>query len=195
MAEMMKGKRGRMSAWFGLVIVLTLVWGLPANLSAANNTALNEASDVAQGAAQGVADEPAPAEEPAAPVVEDATPANADSPTGLPVIVEHEGEDKLGVRMAFALKQAFDKSPAFRRAASGERAIKVRITTRVEIPSRPYFGSVYSVDWLYVEGKDVLGYYLDSTLDFADSPGLEQDIEALVARTDKVATKYSYLMD
>lgn len=113
----------------------------------------------------------------------------------IPVLLEHDGEDKLGERLYLRLKETFGWSKTFRAAKKNEKALKLRLVTRTEIAERPEFGSAWMVVRLYVEGAGVLGYYLDSELGFVTQAGLEGEAEAIVAATAKTAETFSYLLE
>ncbi len=122
-------------------------------------------------------------------------PADVPSPEGIPVLVEHEGADPVGMRMALHLKETFQKSSLFRLANAEEKHISLRLVTRPQFGERPFLGSAYVVIWRYVESREVLAYYLSDRLGLVDADVVAQEAEVLVAETDKVRGRYGYLLE
>ncbi|SDB57802.1 hypothetical protein SAMN05660653_02902 [Desulfonatronum thiosulfatophilum] len=137
-------------------------------------------------------DQPVPQPRHAPPADEE----SADIPdTGIPVLVEHVGNDPVGMRLALHLKETFQKSSLFRLAGGEEKHLNLRLITRPQFPERPFLGSAYAVVWRYVESGDVLAYYLSDRLGFVDADVVAQEAEVLVAETDKVASRFRYLLE
>lgn len=113
----------------------------------------------------------------------------------IPVSVEHAGADPIGTRLAFALKETFSKSPLFRVTTDEEKKISVRVTTRAEFADRPGLASGWSVVWLFTEQSDVLGFYLESDMGFADRDAVADAAVSLASRTEEVARRFSYLFE
>lgn len=113
----------------------------------------------------------------------------------VPVFVQYGDQDPLGGRLAFAVKEAFRDSKGFRLVKSGEKALVLRLDSKVEFADRAHLGSGYSVVWVYAESSAVLSYYLESTMDFVDSETLDRTAENLVVSTDKLVGRYSYLFE
>ena len=112
------------------------------------------------------------------------------------VAVDHQGSDEVGVRLAFHMKEILNKATLFELAAGdGKKKIKVELFTKEEFEGRPGLGSVYGVVWLYSEGEGSLSYYLAGRVGVADAARVREAAEALVAETQGVAVRYSYLLD
>lgn len=127
-------------------------------------------------------------------------PAAADkkvegSDARLPVYVDYDGDDPMGQRLVFELKELFRTSAGFRLAKAGEKQVRIRLGTQVEFKDRPYLGSVYGAVWMYSEGGDVLSYYLDSAVGVVDEVSLKREVQSLATRTDRLAGRFSYLFD
>lgn len=112
-----------------------------------------------------------------------------------PVFVVHEGDDALGARLAFQVKEIFNTASLFDLNSEDVRKIRVLIKTRSEFPGRPNLGSIYSVTWIYQASENMLAHYLDGELGFIPADGVESLAEELAARTEKVSTRYSYLFE
>lgn len=113
----------------------------------------------------------------------------------LPVVIEHEGADPAGLRLAFHLKETFQKSGLFRLSKQDEKHFSLRLVTREQFADRPYLGSIYALVWRYVESKDVLAYFLGERLGFVDADIVEQEAEVLAAETDRIRERYGYLLE
>jgi hypothetical protein len=113
----------------------------------------------------------------------------------LPVLVEHDGTDPVGLRLAFHLNETFQKSDLFRLAKPEEKHFNLRLVTREQFRDRPYFGSVYVLVWRYVESKEVLAHHLGEHLGFVDADIVEQEAEVIAAKTDRIRGRYGYLLE
>lgn len=132
----------------------------------------------------------------APPVGEERDVSRADSKRlGIPVAVEHQGTDPVGMRLALHLKETFQKSGLFRLAEPEEKHLSLRLTTRAQFMDRPFLGSAYVLVWRYVESRDVLAYFLNERLGFVDADVVAQEAEVLVAETDRVTGRYGYLLE
>ena len=111
------------------------------------------------------------------------------------VYIEHEGNDELGERFTLAVKEAFRKSAGFTVADSPEKAMVLTISTKVEFTDRPHLGSASCIIWRFAEKPNVFSYYLDSEMRFVDEKIFAESAETLLARTDKLISKYFYLYE
>ena len=112
------------------------------------------------------------------------------------VSVTLEGTDSIGARLGTSLKERFNKSSLFTLNDDEEKdqpKLYVMLETKAEFPDRPGVGSVYSVCWVFKQGKGYLGYLLArelGTVSYDEVGGL---VDKLVERTDGIAAKYSNL--
>ena len=132
-----------------------------------------------------------PADKPVPAVKAEAVPAVR----RVPILVDAQGGDPFTTKLAFQFKEAVRRSEGYRLASSGEQAFAVRLIGKVEFESRPHLGSALSVSWLFRERSDVLPVLLDDSVEFVDAATLQPLVDALMARTDKLADKYAYLFD
>lgn len=123
------------------------------------------------------------------------TPSSDPTDRTTPVFVVHSGTDDTGVKLAFALKELFNRASLFRLTDQDEKKLTLQVTTRPEFPSRPRLGSVYSVTWLYSESEGTLKFFLDSEIGTVDAHDAEQIARSIAARTDAVSLRYSYLFE
>jgi hypothetical protein len=133
------------------------------------------------------ATEPAPAK----PVADKPAKVKMDRTTS--VMVEHEGTDTLGAKLAFQLKGAFNASSLFTLTEKDAPKLKVIITTASEFPSRPHIASVYSAIWAFSQADGTLSFLLAREVGVVNADDLDALIAKIAERTDGVASKYSYL--
>jgi len=114
---------------------------------------------------------------------------------GIPVVVEHHGTDPVGMRLALHLKETLQKSNLFRLSKADEKHLNLRLVTREQFAERPFLGSAYVLIWRYVESEDVLTYYLSERLNFVDSGVVLHEAEVLAEETDRVNTRFGYLLE
>ncbi|HMM37699.1 MAG TPA: hypothetical protein PKB11_02975 [Desulfovibrio sp.] len=112
----------------------------------------------------------------------------------VPVVVDYEGEDALGQRLAFELREAFRASAGFRLTGTGDKGLRLRLRAVPEFKDRPGLGSIYAVSWLFSEGGNVLSYFLDSGLGVIDEGSLKREAQSLTARTDELSGRFAYLL-
>lgn len=129
----------------------------------------------------------------AAPEKSEETGEESDS--RVPVFVQYGDQDPLGGRLAFAVKEAFRESKSFRLVKSGEKALVLKLDSKVEFADRPHLGSAYSMVWVYAESSAVLSYYLEAAIGFVDGETLDKTADDLVVSTDKLVGRYSYLFE
>ena len=112
------------------------------------------------------------------------------------VSVTLEGTDSLGARLGTRLKERFNQSSLFTLNDDEEKDIPklyLLLSTQAEFPGRPSLGSVYSVCWVFKQGKGYLGYLLARDLGVMSAEDADSLVDRLVERTDGIATKYSSL--
>ncbi len=127
---------------------------------------------------------------PAVPAVEQKV-----EPEGVPVLIEHVGNDEIGGTLALKLKENFRKSILFKLADKSGKAVRVKVISRSEFSERPEIGSVYTVVWTFAESQEVVPFYLSEELGLVSARNIESAAAALMNRTDKVAEEYKYLFD
>lgn len=126
--------------------------------------------------------------------VEDSPRKLIDRTTSISVILD--GTDSLGSRLATRLKERFNQSSLFRLNSEEEKdspELRLLLNTAPEFPARPGVGSVYSVCWVFSQGKGYLGYLLAREVGTVTADDLDGLVDRLVERTDGVAAKYSNL--
>ena len=67
------------------------------------------------------------------------------------------------------------------------------LDTKPEFPGRPGVGSIYSVSWVFKQGKGYLGYLLARDLGAVNAEDIDALVDKLVERTDGIAAKYGSL--
>lgn len=111
------------------------------------------------------------------------------------VSVEHDGADNVGGRLAYHLKELFDRSSLFTLSTKDERKIKVILRTEEEFPGRPNMSSAYAAVFVYSETEGTLKYLLSSEVGFVHSASVKEDAEVLAGKAHEVYSKYSYLFE
>jgi hypothetical protein len=94
------------------------------------------------------------------------------------------------------LKERFNQSSLFTLNDDEEKDIPklyVMVSTQPEFAGRPAVGSVYSVCWVFKQGRGYLGYLLARDLGTVSVEDVEGLVDKLVERTDGIAAKYSSL--
>ncbi|WP_051261348.1 hypothetical protein [Desulfovibrio inopinatus] len=113
----------------------------------------------------------------------------------IPLFVEHDGSDVVGIRLAYQLKEMINTSSRFNLKLDDGKKIVLAIESAEEFGDRPKLSSVYSVSWLYSSKDGALKYYLTSDVGIVDRETVTETVEALLTKTDRVANTYSYLFD
>lgn len=137
-----------------------------------------------------------PEERPATQALPD-TPQKKDEhgPKKTPVAVDHDETDPVGGRMVYHLKELLGRSSLMALTTRDEKKIVLAIKTREEFPGRPATASVFAVSWLYQAKEGSLKYFLTSEVGVVDAATLEQTVEAILLKTDKLAGTYAYLFE
>jgi hypothetical protein len=110
-----------------------------------------------------------------------------------PVAIEHDDSDPVGARLAYRLKELLGRSSLMAPTNKDEKKLVLVLKTKEEFPGRPNLCSIYAVSWLFSSREGALKYFLASEAGIVDASGVEQAAEALLGRTDKLATTYGYL--
>ncbi len=113
----------------------------------------------------------------------------------VPVLVEYDDMDNMGRRLVFNLRERFSASELFRLSNEQGEKIKVIISSQEEFPARPGLSSIYSIVWTFSYGDDVLDNYLEMEVGQISNQYLPRLAESLVAKTDEIYNRYSYLFD
>ena len=131
----------------------------------------------------------------APPAVAEPTPKKAEEATGkkTPVAIDHDDSDPVGVRLAYRVKELLGRSSLMVPTNRDEKKIVLVIKTKEEFPGRPNLCSIYSVSWLFSSREGSLKYFLASEAGIVDASNVDQAAEALLGRTDKLASTYGYL--
>ena len=112
------------------------------------------------------------------------------------ISVQIEGDDSIGARLSTKLKERFNQSNLFTLNADEERdapELRLLLSTAPEFKDRPNVGSVYSVCWVFSQGKGYLGYLLAREVGTINYDDLDAKVDKLVERTDAIAAKYGNL--
>ncbi|MDR3361932.1 MAG: hypothetical protein LBO64_03710 [Desulfovibrio sp.] len=112
------------------------------------------------------------------------------------VSIQHEGSDSIGAILAMRLKERFNQSNLFTLNDDEEKDIpklRLLLSTEPEFPGRPNVGSIYSVCWVFSQGKGYLGYLLSRDLGAVNTDDIADLVNKLTERTDGIAARYGNL--
>lgn len=110
-----------------------------------------------------------------------------------PVMVEFDGNDSTGAKLATRLKEVFNSSNLFQLQGKDVPKFRVVISSVPEFESRPSVGSAYSVVWLFSMSDDTLRHYLAMEVGVITPTGVNDLATKLVEETDTLALRYEYL--
>ncbi len=112
-----------------------------------------------------------------------------------PIVVQHEGTDSLGGKLAYQLKEIFNSGTIFALNDKDEPKLQMIISTVSEFSTRPGVGSVYCVVWAYSERPTTLSSYLAQEVGIVTPDNLADLADTLAARTSGLAAKHSYIFN
>lgn len=113
-----------------------------------------------------------------------------------PIAITGEGTDSIGAKLVMRLKERFNQSNLFSLSAEAEKdspMLMLMISTQSEFKDRPAIGSVYSICWVFKQGKGYLPFLLRHAGGIVSGEDLEALIDKLYERTDGVASRYAHL--
>lgn len=113
-----------------------------------------------------------------------------------PVAIVGEGSDSLGAKLVMRLKERFNQSNLFNLSGEVEKdapMLMLMISTQPEFKDRPAVGSVYSICWVFKQGKGYLPFLLRHAGGIVNAEDLEGLVDKLYERTDGVASRYAHL--
>ena len=168
-----------------LIVRVVFVWILVCAFTLLKDTAQAAQQNTHQGAQQSVQQAVTP--------IQDKPEKGPDRVTL--VSVQLEGADGIGARLGMQLKDRFNRSSLFSLAVEEKDApkLQVMLATSPEFPGRPGVGSIYSVCWVFSQGRGYLGYLLARDLGTVNYEDIDALADKLVERTDGVAAKYGNL--
>ncbi|BAV92538.1 hypothetical protein [Candidatus Desulfovibrio trichonymphae] len=112
------------------------------------------------------------------------------------ISVQPEGTDSIGARLGTRLKERFNSSNLFTLNDNEEKdtpRLLLLLSTSPEFSGRPGVGSIYSVCWVFSQGKGYLGYLLARDMGAVNYEEIEAVVDKLAERTDAIAAKYGNL--
>ncbi|MCR4666087.1 MAG: hypothetical protein K5657_02200 [Desulfovibrio sp.] len=110
--------------------------------------------------------------------------------------LENDGTDSLGAKFVMRLKERFNQSNLFSLAAASDKdkpQLVISVSTQTEFPSRPSIGSIYSICWVFKQGKGYLPFLLKHTSGIITDDGLGALVDSIFERTDGIASRYAHL--
>lgn len=116
--------------------------------------------------------------------------------------IEHSGDDIVGARFVYNIKEMIRKSSALKLTYSDESRIKMIIITITYDDRHPSTACVYSVTWTlsgtwrHKGNEGVLHpLYLTGVLGTCGSDRVESVAESIVAKTDELAEDYLFIFN
>ena len=146
-----------------------------------------------QGSALAAPDTQAQLAQTATPIAE----RNEKAAPSLPVSVVSEGSDSIGAKLLMRLKERFNQSSLFRLENDAEKdapSLVLMLITEPEFRDRPRIGSVYSVCWVFKQGKGYLPFLLKHMAGIVNGEDIDELVDRLVERTDGIASRYGHLL-
>ncbi|MBF0482741.1 MAG: hypothetical protein HQK81_05150 [Desulfovibrionaceae bacterium] len=113
----------------------------------------------------------------------------------VPIAVEHAGDDPVGLKLAYVIKEMVNNSSLFVLTTKDEKKIVLTLTTKEEFSGRPKIASVYGLSWLYSAKDGSLRYYLGSVSGVVDVTGVEDAAQAILSKTSATADASAYLFE
>lgn len=110
-----------------------------------------------------------------------------------PVMVEFEGIDSIGSRLATRLKELYNSSNLFLLEGKDVPKFRVLISSAPEFETRPQIGSAYSIVWLFSLSDATLRHYLSMEVGVVSGDDVNDLAAKIVEKTDTIAMKYAYL--
>ena len=101
----------------------------------------------------------------------------------MPVEVSHTGDDLVGKRLVYFLKDGIQKSSSLRLTSENEPRVQIRIISIEDGNLDPGISSVYSVSWLLNDTVALMPYYLASNVGYCGSDRAKYCAESLVVTT------------
>jgi len=110
-----------------------------------------------------------------------------------PITIEHDDADPIGAKLAYHIKEMLGRSSLMQLTSKDEKKLVLVLKTKEEFPGRPNVSSIYSISWLFSSREGALKYFLTAEAGIVDNAGVDQTAEAILGKTDKLATTYGYL--
>ena len=120
--------------------------------------------------------------------------AQQNTPVAVEIVASTDPGDNVGERWVFQLKEAVRRSAAFRLTEGSEARLRILVSTMNRLPDNPNLSTMYSVIWV-LKGQGDLPILLDSTMGYAGSNTLQSSVEGVLARTDRVLSDLTRLMN
>ncbi len=111
-----------------------------------------------------------------------------------PLAIKAYGTDPLGQKLAFLLKENFNKSSFFIPAGKKEKRIILRVDTLNEFSGRPGLSSVYVFTWLFSESEETIPYFLENVIGTLRASEMEECVQKILVQTTSLMEKFDYLL-
>lgn len=111
--------------------------------------------------------------------------ASAQTDDRIPVIVRATGDDIVGGRLVYKVKEEIRHSASMQLADPGDMGVELILVTLERDPDYPASATVYSAVWAF-EYNDIYPAFITSQTGYCGSSRVDSQAESLVAETDKV---------
>lgn len=106
------------------------------------------------------------------------------------VKVIHNGDDVVGNRLAYAIKEAIRKSYSMRISEEKEKKIVVLIATLPSNPDYPAISTTYSVTWCISIPETQSLYYQNGITGYCGSNQVDNAADGIAAKTDEQVSEF-----
>ncbi len=101
----------------------------------------------------------------------------------MPIKIFHTGNDSVGERLVYFLKENITKSPFMHIAKDKEIAIEIVIITLDSDKKNSGYSTVYSITWTTSSNGGLVAYYLSSNVGYSGTDRIREVAELLTALT------------
>jgi len=112
----------------------------------------------------------------------------------MPIIIDYTGDDNVGGRLVYELKEGIKKSESMSLSLIDELGIRISIITINSDRNNPGNKTIYSIAWLWNTPGKPFPYYLTSTVGFCGSQRVSETAQGLVADTYEQSEKMLKLL-
>jgi hypothetical protein len=103
--------------------------------------------------------------------------------------VHHDGDDAVGVKLAFQVRELIRRSASMRLQETGTRFVVYLVTSDVAV-SNGGRETVYGVTWVFYDGETRLYLYVVSGVGLVSNDRIESAASTIVASTDAAIAKW-----
>jgi hypothetical protein len=125
----------------------------------------------------------------ALPTLFDCTAAAAAATRVQGIEVHHDGDDPVGVKLAFQVRELIRRTASMRIQETGTRFVVYLVTSDVAV-SNGGRETVYGVTWVFYDGETRLYLYIVSGVGAVSTDRIDSAAATIVANTDAAIAKW-----